>query len=90
MTTKFKGAVFILNEGDDASALAEYISEHYFKSSEYHYQLPNAIPANIPENLASFASQSLTRNPGSRVMLFYPTKDTSTVPEMRRNGQIPR
>jgi predicted Zn-dependent peptidase len=90
MTTKFKGAVFILNEGDDASVLAEYISENYFKSSEYHYQLQDAIPANLPDDIARWTKQSLDKHPGARVLLFHPSKDTSIVPEKKRNGQIPR
>lgn len=90
MTTKFKGAVFILREGDSAPELAEYISVHYFKSSEYHYRITDAIPENVDANHAGVCKQTLQSTPGAKVLLFFPFKDTSIVAEKARNGQIPR
>jgi hypothetical protein len=91
MTTKFKGAVFILREGDNASELAEYISHHYFRSSEYHFTISDAIPASLAgdSELANWTRQALIRETGAKVMLFYPFKDKSIVAEKKRNGQIP-
>jgi hypothetical protein len=88
MTNKFKGAVFLLHEGKDALELAEHISEHYFKSSEYHYKIADAIPANLPEGLAGWTRQALDVHPGSRILLFFPFKDSS-IAGKKRNGQIP-
>jgi hypothetical protein len=90
MTTKFKGAVFVLREGQDASELAEYISEHYFQSSEYHYRIADAIPENVDANLARATQQTLKTEPTAKVLLFFPFKDKSIVAEKARNGQIPR
>jgi hypothetical protein len=90
MTTKFKGAVFVLREGQNASELAEYISEHYFKSSEYHYRITDAIPENIDANITGVMKQTLKDDPSSKVLIYYPFRDTSIVAEKTRNGQIPR
>jgi hypothetical protein len=89
MTTKFKGAVFVLREGDNASELAEYISEHYFKSSEYHYRITDAIPENVDEALSFGFKHTLETDTSAKVLLFFPFKDTSIVSEKARNGQIP-
>lgn len=90
MTTKFKGAVFVLREGQDASELAEHISENYFRSPEYHYRIADAIPENVDANITGVMRQTLETDPTAKVLLFYPFKDTSIVAEKARNGQIPR
>lgn len=89
MTTKFKGAVFVIREGQVASELAEYISEHYFQSSEYHYRIVDAIPENIAAELSGGFQYNLDSDPKAKILLFYPFKDTSIVAEKARNGQIP-
>jgi hypothetical protein len=89
-TTKFRGAVFVLREGQNASELAEYISDHYFRSSEYHYRIADAIPENVDANLTGVLKHALKADPAAKVMLFFPFKDTSIVAEKARNGQIPR
>jgi hypothetical protein len=92
MTTKFKGAVFILREGDTASELAEYISHHYFRSSDYHFTIHDAIPASlgVETDIAKWTRDALSQQTGAKVMLFFPFKDKSIVAEKKRNGQIPR
>ena len=87
--SKFRGAVFILRPEDNASALAEYISENYFESSEYHYRISDAIPENIQSAVNSVTRQALEEIPGARVMLFIPQADTNIMAEKTRNGQIP-
>ncbi|UDL16597.1 hypothetical protein SEA_ATUIN_203 [Arthrobacter phage Atuin] len=80
----------MLREGQDASELAGYISEHYFKSSEYHYRISDAIPENVDANLSRVTKQTLDSDPTAKVLLFFPFKDKSIVAEKARNGQIPR
>lgn len=58
-TTDFYGAALVLTDATNASKIAARVASTYFPDSEYHFEVTESIPDNLPEDITKALTDEL-------------------------------
>lgn len=58
-TNDFYGAALVLTDATNASKIAAKVAATYFPDSEYHFEVTESIPENLPEDITKALSDEL-------------------------------
>lgn len=76
--TNFNATVLIITDTQNASLIAEKVSEIYLQGKDYHFELTESIPENTPKIIKDQLQEKLdTSPPGSTVLTVYPRDSVS-------------
>lgn len=82
MTTKFHGAILLLNstpDNDTADAIAGDVAADHFPSQGYKYRVTSTLPENTPVDVLDQYTESMKHLPkGSTYLVVYPDDSQHT------------
>lgn len=76
-TTDFYGAALVLTDATNATKIAADVASRYFPDSEYHFEVTESIPENLPEDITKALKDELLFVPDESVVLTVYLTDLS-------------
>lgn len=65
----FYGAALVLTDGTNANEIAAEVASRYFPDSEYHFEVTESIPENLPDDVTEKLKTELLFVPDESVVL---------------------